>query len=299
MGTKVLLDTDIGSDIDDAVCLAYLLANPDCELMGITTVSGEAIKRAQIASAICKVAGQDIPIFPGSEKPLLVPPRQLVARQASALNKWDHTQKFPEGEAIKFMRDTIRAHPGEIVLLTIGPLTNVALLFALDPEIPSLLKQLVMMCGVFTNKIPGVGPREWNAKLDPHASAIVYQQEITQHRSIGLDVTCQVIMDAAEVKKRFTAPLLLPVVDFAQVWFEHASFIIFHDPLAGATIFEETICGFEKGKVEIELTSEKLQGMTYWKSEQKLAEGTEAQHEVAMKVDPDKFFEHYFSYFPE
>ncbi len=68
MGTKVLLDTDIGSDIDDAVCLAYLLANPECELMGITTVSGESVKRAQVASAICKVAGQVIPIFPGVEK---------------------------------------------------------------------------------------------------------------------------------------------------------------------------------------------------------------------------------------
>lgn len=55
MSERILLDTDIGSDIDDAVCLAYLLANPNCELMGITTVSGEAEKRAQMASVLCKV----------------------------------------------------------------------------------------------------------------------------------------------------------------------------------------------------------------------------------------------------
>lgn len=69
MTLKVLLDTDIGSDIDDAVALAYLLAQPECELLGITTVSGEAAKRAQLASALCKVAGRDIPIFPGREAP--------------------------------------------------------------------------------------------------------------------------------------------------------------------------------------------------------------------------------------
>ena len=56
---KVLLDTDIGSDIDDAICLAYLLAKPECELLGITTVSGEPEKRAMLASAVCKAAGKE------------------------------------------------------------------------------------------------------------------------------------------------------------------------------------------------------------------------------------------------
>lgn len=63
MTVKLLLDTDIGSDIDDAVCLAYLLAQPQCELLGITTVSGEPIRRAMIASAICTAAGKDVPIY--------------------------------------------------------------------------------------------------------------------------------------------------------------------------------------------------------------------------------------------
>ena len=61
MPTKVLFDTDIGTDIDDAVCLAYLLAQPACELLGITTVSGEPTKRAMLASALCQAAGKDIP----------------------------------------------------------------------------------------------------------------------------------------------------------------------------------------------------------------------------------------------
>ena len=138
MGTKILLDTDIGSDIDDAVCLAYLLAQPDCDLVGITTVSGEAIKRAQMASSLCKVAGKSVPIFPGVERPLLNDALQREASQAVALEKWDHETSFPEGQAIPFMQDLIRSNPGEITLLTIGCLTNAALLFARQGQLPDI-----------------------------------------------------------------------------------------------------------------------------------------------------------------
>jgi len=292
MSTKVLLDTDIGSDIDDAVCLAYLLAQPECELLGITTVSGEAEKRAMLASAQCKVAGQQIPIFPGLEAPLLIAQRQTHAPQAAALSKWAHERSFPQGEAINFLRQTIRQHPGEILLLTIGPLTNIALLFKSDPEIPKLLKGLVMMCGVFTNRLPGVGPLEWNALLDPHATAIVYQTPVAIHRSVGLDVTCQVKMEAKTVREKFQADLLRPVLDFAEVWFERRDIITFHDPLAATTIFDEQICTFESGQVTVELTSERLQGLTFWRQE-----AAEAEHEVALGVDSARFFDHFFAQF--
>jgi purine nucleosidase len=294
MTTKVLLDTDIGSDIDDAVCLAYLLANPECELLGITTVSGEAIARARLASVLCKVAGKDIPIYPGSESPLLIPQRQPAAPQAAALPHWPHKETFPMGESFHFMQSTIRAHPGEIVLLSIGPLTNIAILFALDPEIPGLLKGLVSMAGVFTNRLPGVGPLEWNAILDPHASAIVYNRAPAYHRSIGLDVTCQVQMLASEVRQRFMHPLLRPVLDFAEVWFQHASTITFHDPLAATTLFNDEICQFERGNVEIELASSRLAGLTYWSPQP-----GSGRHEVALLVRPELFFDHYFSFFQD
>ena len=63
---KILFDTDIGSDIDDAVCLSYLLANPQAEIVGITTVSGQPTERAELASCLCIAAGKpDIPIYPG------------------------------------------------------------------------------------------------------------------------------------------------------------------------------------------------------------------------------------------
>ena len=291
MSVKIILDTDIGSDVDDAFCLAYLLAQPKCELLGITTVTGEADKRAMLASVLCKVAGKHIPIFPGSEEPLLVPQRQKQATQAAALSKWEHDQEFPRGQAIDFLRRTIRKYPGEVVLLAIGPLTNIGLLFRVDTEIPSLLKGLVMMCGVFTNRLAGVGPLEWNALGDPHATAIVYQAATGIHRSIGLDVTCQVTMNAKQVREKLHSDLHQPVLDFAEVWFRQRDIITFHDPLAATTVFDDQICVFKKGTVEVELTSERLEGMTLWRS------GGSEKHEVALEVNSRRFFKQYFSVF--
>ena len=286
MAIKVLLDTDIGSDIDDAVCLAYLLAQPDCELMGITTVTGEGQGRAMMASALCRLAGQDVPIHIGAEVPLIIQQRQPKAPQAAALDNWPHATDFPRGQAVEFLRRTIRENPGEIVLLTIGPMTNIGLLFAADPAIPSLLKGLVMMAGSFWS---GVNEsKEWNVILDPHAATIVYRAGVSVHQSVGLDVTTQVTMSADEVRQRFQTRLLRPVLDFAEVWFQERPRITFHDPLAAAILFDDEICDFERGHVTIELDHPEAPGKTLWKPDD------EGPHEVARTVDAARFFAHYF-----
>jgi len=298
MPERILLDTDIGSDFDDAVCLAYLLANPDCDLLGITTVSGEGQRRAEMASALCRRAGKQVPIFVGREEPLLPGPAwQPSCPHARALPRWEHDSGFPEGEAVEFMRRAIRACPREVTLLAIGPLTNVAALFAADAEIPSLLKRLVLMCGVFTAARAGAKTIEWNAKLDPTATAIAYhcvdgrRGGPALHRSIGLDVTFDLTMPAEEARRRFQHPLLLPVLDFAEVRFEQVEEITFHDPLAAATIFDDGICGFERGRVDVETADPDRLGMTRWTAD------PEGPHEVAVRIDPARFFDHYFSFF--
>ena len=288
---KILLDTDIGSDIDDAICLAYLLAQPQCDLLGITTVTGQPVKRARLASAICQAAGRDIPIYPGSGEPLLIVQQQPEAPQATRLNHWPHQHDFAPGEAVDFLRRTIRAHPGEVTLLAIGPLTNIALLFMVDPEIPSLLKSLMLMAGVFTPDLPTGGELlEWNAKLDPHASAIVYRAEPPVHRSVGLDVTTRVTLGANIVRSRFNTPLLRPVLDFAEVWFQRRSTIVFHDPLAAVAIFDPEVCQWQRGQVNVELTGADRLGQTLWHP-------GAGPHEVALRVDATRFFDRYFSVF--
>ena len=292
MKEKILLDTDIGSDIDDSACLAYLLANPMCELVGITTVSGEPVNRAKLASAICYRAGKtEIPIFPGIEEPLLTEQKQPKVPQLEALEAWEHKEEFPINEAISFMQKTIRANPGEITLLAIGPLTNIAALFIIDPEISGLLKRLVIMGGLFSEEGVSAEPIEWNILCDPHAAKIVYEKSVKIHRSVGANVTRKkVVMQADEVRKRFSQiDLLQPVLDFAEIWFkERVNRITFHDPLAAATIFDDKICLFKKGDATVELGIDNNIGTTYWDS-------TGNMHEAAFSVDSDRFFEHYFN----
>ena len=187
----------------------------------------------------------------------------------------------------------MRAHPGEITLLAVGPLTNIGLLFRADPEIPRLLKGLVLMCGQFFGRGVGRGPVEWNASCDPHAAAIVYRSTVASHRSHGLDVTRQVPnVRYRKCVRAFVRRCCRPVAAFAEVFFQRREEITFHDPLAATTIFDDNICTFATGNVQVELESRQLSGFMHWQ-----ANDAAGRHQVADTVDADRFFAHYFSVF--
>lgn len=283
---KILLDTDIGNNIDDALCLAYLLAHPECELLGITTVSGEAEIRAKIASAICQQSGfPNIPVLPGADKPLILPQKQPRAIQAAVLSKWRFDKHFPKNQAIDFLRHTIRDHPHEIHLLTIGSLTNIAILFKLDEEIPTLLASHHLMCGKFTKRrIKGWGEVERNAAYDPHACQIVFQTMVNNQKVFGLDVTTQLIMDADVFKQQFKHPHFQPVLELSEIWFKERSFVAFHDPLAAAAIFNPDLCRYQRGNVIVDLCHPTLYGAT------RLEEQENGRTQVAVDVNPQAFF---------
>ena len=288
----VLFDTDIGSDIDDAVALAYLLAEPRCELVGITMVSGEPVERARLASALCRAAGRNnVPIRAGWDHPLAVDPLQPACPQKEILGRWAHRHDFDTGGTVTFMRDAIRARPGEITLLAVGPLTNLAVLFALDPELPSLLKELVLMGGVFTSKNAGAPRAEWNIVNDPHAAARVFKSRAPKITAYGLDVTLRCRLDAEECRRRFKGGALAVVADMAEVWFRKAGQITFHDPLAAVSLFHPTTCTLAAGRVEVELAPGRPAGMTYFTAD------PAGRHHVALEVDVPKFFERYFGVF--
>jgi inosine-uridine nucleoside N-ribohydrolase len=285
----VILDTDIGSDIDDAVALSYLLCQPRCELVGITTVSGKPVDRARLASAVCLAAGRDeVPIHAGVEASLLRGIRQPEAPQAEVLGVWPHRADFEPGAALGWLRDTIRARPGEIVLLSIGPLTNVGLLFATDPELPALLKGWVSMAGRF---LPGETPGgwlEWNVICDPEAGAMAFDRSAGGTRAVGLDVTLQCRLPADEVRRRFAAAggPLAATLEMAEVWFRHSDQITFHDPLAAACLFAPQLCTWRAGTIHVETRGEHTAGLTW------LDPGE--RHEVAAAVDAAGFFAHFF-----
>ncbi|HET6821227.1 MAG TPA: nucleoside hydrolase [Anaerolineales bacterium] len=286
--TKILLDTDIGTDVDDAVALAYLLSHPDCDLLGITTVTGEVEKRASLASVLCKAAGREIPIFPGADTPMQGEQRQRIAQQAEVLPRWPHQADFPKNQAVDFLANTIRAHPGEVTLLTVGPLTNAGMLFSEHPDVADLLAGLVLMGGNFDETGPEAERIEWNIAGDLQAAEITYKAPVRLHRSLGLNVTQKVMMSADGVREKFTAPLMRPVMDMAEIWFSgFYPFITFHDPLAAATIFEPDLCSYQQGTVQLDLVDKP--GKTLWQPGK-----PDAPHQVAMTVDVDLYFEHFF-----
>jgi purine nucleosidase len=139
---KVILDTDIGDDIDDAYALGLVLTSPELKLLGVTTAWGNTGLRAQLVEGLlCETGQQNIPVFIG------VPTKaNNVFTQAS----W--ASRFPspgstDTDAIAWMAKTIRANPGQITLIEIAPLSNVGALIDRDPAAFRMLKRVVMMGG--------------------------------------------------------------------------------------------------------------------------------------------------------
>jgi purine nucleosidase len=280
MTVALLLDTDIGSDIDDAVALAYLLREPRCELLGITTVSGQPTVRASLADAVCRAAGRpDVPIHAGSEMRLDGGVMQPECPQAEVLGEFAHVA-LPPDTAVPFLREAIESHPGEVTLLAVGPMTNLARLFQEAPDVVPKLKQVVLMCGWFTGARP-----EWNASCDPTATAVVFAANPPDLVSVGLDVTMQCRIETDECVARFTAaggPLEV-VAAMTKVWQHGADRVTFNDPLAAALLFEPDLCSTRSGTVQVD-----DQGGT------RLIPGA-GPHRVATAVDVDAFFAHYFA----
>lgn len=287
---KVLLDTDIGTDIDDALCLAYLLRHPRCELLGITTVSGDVQRRAALADAVCRAADRsDIPVIAGCAEGFQGHVIQPEVPQATILEQFDHRPpgEFAPGRAVEFLREQILANPGEITLLGIGPTTNLGRLFSRAPEVAQDLRRLVLMCGVYTG-FAGRLMLETNARLDPPATAVVYRAQVREHFSVGLDVTLQCRLPTAECLVRFHqmgGPFQV-VSAMAETWAHEQ--IIFHDPLAAATIFRPELCRWENGSVTIVEES----GSTSFTA-------GNVEHHIAVQVDVDSFFRDYFQSHPE
>jgi len=274
----ILLDTDLGSDIDDALALAYLLKQPRCELVGITTVSGAVDERAAIAEIVCRAFGrEDVPIRTGLSDTLADGPGQPRVPHYAAVKHLPHRQSYPN-DAVDFLRKTIRSRPGEIVLLSIGPFSNMAVLLALDPEIPSLLKGFISMAGSFFRG----NEAEWNCLCDPEAT-IATLKRTHRHTLVGLDVTIPCSMPPAEVRAKFAKAPLDVLLLMAEKWFEGADRVTFHDPLAAALIFRPELC---------ELASGRVQGLPGGHTV--LKEDAAIPHHVAKHVDVQAFFTEYF-----
>lgn len=289
LSVKIIFDTDIGTDIDDALALSYLLAKKDCELMGVTTVSGEAVERAKLTDAIIKCFGKDIPVYPGSENPLFIKQRQTVAEQATKLSEYKHRTEFPENQALWFMEKCIRDNPSEVIILATGPFTNVAKLLLYTPEIAQLIKGVYIMGGDFrANNTDNV---EWNMKLDPHAAQVLASADLRQLSIFGLNVTFQLQMSSQNARERFAGiDQLKPVCSFLDVFdMSHKRNLIFHDPLAAVAIFRPDVCNMLQGRLEVDIYDQQKLGYSCFNQDEV------GPHYMAGTVNSDIFFDEFFS----
>ena len=282
---KVLLDTDIGGDIDDAICLAYLLMEPQCNLMGITTVCGELEKRAGVADAICKTVGRKIPIIAGLDTTLQTVPVYPTPDGAAALQNWEH-DIYKKSDAPAFMYQMIKEHPHEIILIGIGNMTNIATLFRDYPDTPSLLKGLYVMNGYFANEPLPEPWYNWNTWADPLASKMVFASDVNVHKAIPLEVTEMLTIDAERANELFqtNSKLIRAVFDFGNAWLESSNQLTLHDPLVAVSIFHPEICQFEKGFVTVETNEESSMGATVFTTNRK------GNVDIARTVDKEAFY---------
>ena len=158
---KVIFDTDIGDDIDDAYALGLLLRSPEVDLLGVTTTFKDTHLRARLAARFLADSGRgDVPVYEGPK----TPGKPDFSQGKYAAGAPD--RKFPD--AIGFVLDAIRKNPGQITLVAVGPLSNVGALIAKDPETFRKLKRVVMMGGSVAKGYDGhTAPDvEWNIRCD-------------------------------------------------------------------------------------------------------------------------------------
>lgn len=166
----VLFDTDIGTDIDDAYALIQIVRSPELKLLGVTTVSSDATARARLAAKLLAVAGRpDVPVYAGTSTAV-----QYMA-QVDWAKDFSSPALHPTG-GVAFLREQINAHPGEITLIAVGELTNVAALLQSDPAIAKKIKAIALMGGaVRRGYASGSKPEpEWNIKSNVAAAQAVF-----------------------------------------------------------------------------------------------------------------------------
>lgn len=183
------------------------------------------------------------------------------------------------------MKEMIEANPHEITLLAIGPLTNIGALFAAYPHLVPLVKEVSVMGGSFFEEAIAFMPAEWNIKNDPVAARIVFESGVPI-RVAGLDVTLQLKIQCTDFINASCAKVLEPVVAYARKFLERTNDMYFHDPLVAAYLFEENVCSFKRGSVDIGIGTD--WGRSYF------TENANGSVLVADGVSPDRFFRHYY-----
>ena len=309
MKKKIIIDTDPG--IDDAMAILFAHFSADIELVGLTTVFGNvSVEQATInACYLSDLMGGNIPVAAGSDHPL--------NRKNDRYPDWVHGKnglgditlntpqtKALETDAVDFIIEQVLQNPGEITLVPIGPLTNIARALEKAPEIASKVKGVVLMGGAATVN-GNVNPAaEANMLSDPLAADRIFTADwpVTM---VGLDVTHQIIMDEMYLKRVHQSGTNIGnfITKISQFYLEfHRSTgtdgLYTHDPSTIAYLIKPDIFTIESGTIRV-CTEGITAGLTIMNRSRKPYQQTAwdgiPKSDVCIDVDVDAFLDLYAS----
>lgn len=301
MPKRILIDADPG--IDDACAILLALASPEIQLDGLSIVHGNcSLEQATINGlSILELANAgQIPVTAGCELPLVQP--SLLAPETHGNTGLGYA-KLPEPRAkpqvqhgCDFLIEKIMANPGEITLVAIGPLTNVALAIRKEPRVADALKELIIMGGAIRHEGNTTELAEFNTYVDPHAAHIVYHAGIPT-TLVPLDVTYQCVLTGQDVERLQKIKSTIPafIKEATRFYMEfHDEYqgiqgCIINDPLALALTFAPELCDYQELYVNVDISGGVSIGNTFadfYKITKK-----PANMKVALGVRPRDFIE--------
>jgi inosine-uridine nucleoside N-ribohydrolase len=230
---KVILDTDIGTDIDDAWALGLAMTSPEFELIAVTITDGDTAARARLACKLLHTANRgDVPVAAGRPTP---PPRGVDYQFTWAE---DFTAKRPVvTPAAQVIVDAARRFPSELTLIAVGPLQNVADALRLEPRLPKLLKRVVLMSGSIGASASSPAPMpEWNVVRATADAQLVYAAGFPL-TTVPLDATTYVRLNDQERERLRTrdTPLTRALEALYRLWLNDPTRrMTLHDQLAVA-----------------------------------------------------------------
>jgi purine nucleosidase len=275
---RIILDTDMGSDVDDALCLALAAAAPELELAAVTTVCGDTRLRGQISRRLLQLAGRaDVPVYAGRAAPTAGGNTFVwFGHEGVGILDSGEAPDLPDEDAVAAICRIVGADDS-IELVTVGPLTNLAAALAADAQLAGRISQLTLMGGhladVRYDRITFKPPHDYNLCSDPEAALRVLSAGIPT-RMIPIDVTMQVWISERDTDDLASsaAPLNQALARALRRWspgmrasliragaaasIDNAAFM--HDPLALACAYDESFCTFEDLWIEVRIEGRSL-----------------------------------------